>query len=341
MNADIEAEAGSLCLGAVEGSSVGYAGRFGPGVAGPSAAPLKDPCHTDPMRWPTIGAVVVTSVLAISCGNDGEPAARSTSGLYTGTTSQGLSVSIDSSERHIGHVAISWVGRCRGRSSGDSGEVGQLHTEQFLGGPLPLKVDDQRREDGTDGDRSTYLRHLEVKPDGGGYTGRLRVRTRGYNGQGRSVDVLCDSGDITFSAKPIPAPQVPEVSATAGQFLAADFHEQIYETLSYLGYDGGAANFCGAVTKRLARSFCKGGPTATFARLSLIQQGIDDLREKDDPVRRVNGGAAVTVYVGESRQGGEGAPEEHAIRTLRFKPVGSGEWRLDRIGPKRWSRKMP
>ena len=108
-----------------------------------------------------------------------------------------------------------------------------------------------------------------------------------------------------------------------------------------MGYDGGTANFCAAVTKRLARSFCKGGPTATFERLSLMQQGIDDLRGKDDPVRRVNGGAVVTVYVGESRQGAEGAPAEHAIRTLRFKAVGSGEWRLDRIGPKRWSRRMP
>ncbi|MDP1849175.1 MAG: hypothetical protein Q8K79_15400 [Solirubrobacteraceae bacterium] len=293
------------------------------------------------MRWPTTGTVVVTSVLAIGCGNDEGPAARSSSGLYTGTTSQGLSVSVDASERYIGNVAISWVGRCRGRSSGKSGAVGRLHTEQFPGGPLPVEVDDQRREDGTDGDRSTYVRHLEVKADDGGYTGRLRVRTRGYNGQGRGVDVLCDSGDITFSAKPIPAPQVPEVRPTAAQFRDADFHEQIYDTIASLGYDGGTANFCAAVTKRLARSVCKGGRTRTFERLSLIQQGIDDLREKDDPVRRVTGGAAVTVYAGESRYRSDGAPEEHAVRTLRFKPVGRGEWRLDVIGPKRWSRKMP
>jgi hypothetical protein len=40
--------------------------------------------------------------------------------------------------------------------------------------------------------------------------------------------VLCDSGDISFSVKPVPTPQVPAVSATAGQFREADFHEQIY-----------------------------------------------------------------------------------------------------------------
>ena len=109
---------------------------------------------------------------------------------------------------------------------------------------------------------------------------------------------------------------------------ADDFHEQIYETISSLSYDGGAANFCAAVTKRLARSFCKGGPTATFERLSVMQQGIDDLRGKDDPVRRVNGGAAVTVYVGESRQGAEGAPAEHATARCasRLSLAASGGW---------------
>lgn len=287
-----------------------------------------------------MGAVVVAFVLAIGCGDDGEPAAQSSSGLLTGMTSQGLPVSIDSSQGYVGHVAISWVGRCRGRSSDDSGEVGQLHAEEFLGGQLPVEVDDQRREDGTDGDHSTYLRHLEVRAEGGGYAGRLRVRTRGYNGQGRSVDVLCDSGDISFSVKPVPTPQVPAVSATAGQFREADFHEQIYETLSSLGYDGGTASFCAAVTKRVARSFCKGGLRTTFERLSLIQQGIDRLREKNDPVRRVKGGAVVTVYVGESRQRAN-APEEHKVRTLHFKATGNREWRLDRIGPKRSSRRMP
>ncbi len=287
--------------------------------------------------------IAVTSALAAGCGDEGEPAvpASSSPDLHTGTTSQGLSVSIDSSKGAIDRVAISWVGRCRGRSSPESGEVDDLHAEEFFGGQLPVKINDQRRENGTDGDRSTYLRHLEVKADGGGYTGRLRVRTRGYNGQGRSVDVLCDSGDITFSAKPIAAPQVPAVNATAAQFREADFHEQIYETLSHLRYDGGTANFCAAVTKRVVRSFCKGGSRATFERISLIQQGIDRLREKDDPVRRVKGGAAATIYLGESRSGADGTPEEHAVRTLRFKLVGRGDWRLDHIGPKRWSRKMP
>lgn len=287
-----------------------------------------------------MGAVVVAFVLAIGCGDDGQPAAQSSSGLLTGMTSQGLPVSIDSSPGYVGHVAISWVGRCRGRSSGDSGEVGQLQAEEFLGGQLPVEVDDQRREDGVDGDRSTYLRHLEVRAEGGGYAGRLRVRTRGYNGQGRSVDVLCDSGDISFSVKPVPTPQVPAVSVTARQFREADFHEQIYETVSSLGYDGGTARFCAAVTKRVARSFCKGGPQATFERLSHIQQGIDRLREKNDPVRWVKDGAVVTVYLGESR-GRADAPEEHKVRTLHFKATGNREWRLDRIGPKRWSRRMP
>lgn len=286
--------------------------------------------------------IAVTSALAAGCGDEGEPAVASSSSsdLHTGTTSQGLSVSIGLSKGAIDRVAISWVGRCRGRSPADSGEVGDLHAEEFFGA-LPVEINDQRRENATDGDRSTYLRHLEVKADGSGYTGRLRVRTRGYNGQARSVDVLCDSGDITFSAKPIPAPQVPAINATAAQFRHADFHEQIYETLSYLRYDGGTANFCAAVTKRVARSFCKGGPRATFKRISQIQHGIDRLREKDDPVRRVKGGAAATIYVGESRSGPDGRPEEHAVRTLRFKLVGRSDWRLDHIGPKRWSRKMP
>jgi hypothetical protein len=42
-----------------------------------------------------------------------------------------------------------------------------------------------------------------------------------------------------------------------------------------------------------------------------------------------------------ARQRDENAPEEHAVRTLHFKTTGNREWRLDRIGPKRWSRKMP
>lgn len=292
------------------------------------------------MRWAAVGAVAVGCVVVAGCGDGVRSAGPGSSDLHTGTTSQGLVVSLDAGGGHVDRLAIAWVGRCRGRGSPTSGDTGQLHPEEFYPGQLPVTVDDQRREDATDGDRSTHLRHLEVRAEGGSYTGRLRVRTRVYNGQGRGVDALCDSGDISFSTKPVGAPQVPAVSATRAQFRDADFHERMYEALRALASPiqaGDATQFCVLVTKRLARTYCKKGRKATADRIARELHGLPDLLEENkDPARRSGRQAVVIVQTFEGRSGPDGTPEEHAVHTLRFKPSGDRDWRLDDVGPKRW-----
>lgn len=287
-----------------------------------------------------MGAVAVACVVATGCGEADRFTADGSSDLHTGTTSQGLAVSVDAGGGRVGRLVIAWVGRCRGRGSATSGETGQLQPEDFYPGQLPVTVDDQRREDGTDGDRSTYLRHLEVRADGSSFSGRLRVRTRDYNGQGRGVDVLCDSGDISFSTKPVGSSQVPAVSATRAQFRDADFHERIYEALRALANPieaRDAAQLCSLVTKRLARTYCHKGRRATANRIARELHGLPDLlEENDDPARRSGRQAVVIVQTFESRSGPDGTPEEHAVHTLRFKPGNESDWRLDYVGPKRW-----
>lgn len=276
-----------------------------------------------------VGAIALACLL-VGCGgseSSAGQAAESPSGLYTGSSDQGLAVSVQA-DGGRGVLAFTWVGRCAGAPYRPA-TVG-LTDETFRFDELPASLDDRRRVPGDDSDASTYLRHIELRADGAGISGRFRIRKREYNGQGRAVDALCDSGEVGFSATSVPKPQLPPVTATQDDFREATFQELISEALASLDFaieDRDPRAFCGQLTARLKRTFCK-APKATIDRIVQLT-----FLNEAGPAWRPDRRAVVVFQTGDVS--GTAAGITHGVRTLRFSGSNSKGWRLDRVGPRR------
>jgi len=271
--------------------------------------------------------IAVAFVLA-GCGEQEGAAGQAPAGLYTGSSDQGLAVSVQA-DGDRATVALSWVGRCNG--AGYRSETVGLTQETFYLEELPASLEDRRRVPGGDGDATTYLRQIALRADADGLSGRFRIRTRQYNGQLRGVDSLCDSGDVGFSLKPVASPPVPPVTATEDDFREATFQEQITEALASLNYaieDRSTRSFCALLTVRLKRTYCK-GREATINRM--VQQ-LTFITEAG-PSRRSGRQAVVVFRTGDVS--GTAAGVTHGARTLRFSGSSKNGWLLDRVGPRR------
>jgi len=267
--------------------------------------------------------------LFAGCGDaDDGSAGQAPPALYTGATDQGLPVSVQTGERGA-VIALTWVARCAGD---EPGAIRGLHNETFLVGELPGRVADRRREDGNDGDGSTFLRELDARADGAGVSGRFRIRTRGYDGQLPGVNSLCDSGAVGFSATTaVSVPQVPAVTATKADYREATFQEEIIRALSSLNVNierSDARGFCGLLTVRLRRTFCNGRTATTLDRMAQLSFITDA-----GPARHLGRQAVVVFDLGDHTE--INGVATRSVRTLKFVRPPARTWLLDRIGPVR------
>jgi hypothetical protein len=258
--------------------------------------------------------------------------------VYSGRTGQGLGISAEQPDLERLTVVLGWRGSCL--PAGGRGHHQPLREARFDLDGVPGRLRDTKTEEGGDGDVTTFLRQIDVRRDGDAISGHFRIRSRLWNGQLRDVDSLCDTGRVSFSARPVATPRVQPLRVDAARLEEVRFQEQLARALDALrdAIDAGDPGlFCRSLTVRLRRTICPGGRIAHTQATSV-------LRSFGEPRSAERAGAdGATMVLPTGGELFDGTNRVREVRELRFEAERPGAglpptWLLDRIGPVRRER---